>query len=505
MTLGEHNLAKLGDDAFARNGDREHATFFEGRWYSSGETHERTQRLAAGLVDLGIAPGDRIVVHMANCPEVGMTYAATWRAGAVTTPAIFLLPEAELRYVLEDSGATAVVTTPEFLEKAQAASDGLEDLRHVICVGRSGDGVIDLHSLEQHEPGGLVPRADHDLAALLYTGGTTGRAKGVPLTHHNLAFCARAAQEAGQVDGINRTIVPLPLAHAYGLAVTVAGAFVEDPGPSVLMRWFDPQAILELVAEHRIQRATLVPSMIQLLLSQPLEEHDLSTLTFVNCGASPLAEDVALTFEERVPSATILEGYGCTESGGIAATNPPGVRKLGTVGLPLPGYDIRIVDEEGDERPVGELGEVTIASPGVMDGYWGRPDATDRSIRDGWFHTGDIGCLDEDGYLSIVDRKKDLIIRGGFNVYPRDVEDALVEHPAVTMAGVVGRPDERYGEEVVAFVSLSPGQDVEPDELVAFAKERIGGYKYPREVRIVDQVPLTPILKVDRKRLREMV
>lgn len=504
MTVGEHNLAKLAEEAFGRHGDRPRSTFFEGRWYGSAELREQAHRLAAGFQELGVEPGDRVVVHMANCPEVGTTYSALWRAGAVATPAIFLLPTEELRYVLEDSGASAVVTTPEFLDKVDKAADGLDDLR-VVCLGQGGDDVVDLRELEGSEPGELVPRSDDDLAALLYTGGTTGRAKGVPLSHRNLAFCAQAGQEAGHVEGVNRTIVPLPLAHAYGLAITVMGAFVEDPGPTVLMRWFDPQGILQLIEEHDVQRATLVPSMLQLLLDQPLEDHDLSSLVYVNCGASPLAEETALAFEERVPSVTVLEGYGCTESGGIAATNPPGARKLGTVGLPLPGYEIRIVGDEGGVRTTGELGEVAIRSPGVMQGYWGRPDATDRSLRDGWFHTGDIGCLDEDGYLSIVDRKKDLIIRGGFNVYPRDVEDALVEHPAVTMAGVVGRPDERYGEEVVAFVSLSPGRDVEPDELVAFAKERIGGYKYPREVRIVDQVPLTPVLKVDRKKIRDML
>ncbi len=504
MSIGEHNLAKLGDEAFERHGDRPQATFFDGRWYSSGELREQAHRLAAGFQELGVAPGDRVVVHMANCPEVGTTYAAIWRAGAVTTPAIFLLPVEELRYVLEDAEAAAVVTTPEFLDKVVKAADGIDDLR-IVCLGQGGDGVVDLRDLERIEPADLVPREDDDLAALLYTGGTTGRAKGVPLTHRNLAFCARAAQEASHAEGINRTLVPLPLAHAYGLAVTVMGAFVEDPGPTVLMRWFDPQQILQLIEEHQVQRATLVPSMVQLLLDQPLEDHDLSSLTYVNCGASPLAEDTAVAFEERVPSATVLEGYGCTESGGVAATNPPGARKLGTVGPPLPGYDIRIVGEDGEDEPIGDLGEVAIRAPGVMHGYWGRPDATDRALRDGWFHTGDIGCLDEDGYLSIVDRKKDLIIRGGFNVYPRDVEDALVEHPAVTLAGVVGRPDERYGEEVVAFVSLSPAHDVEPDELVAFAKDRIGGYKYPREVRIIDQVPLTPVLKVDRKKLRDMV
>jgi long-chain acyl-CoA synthetase len=245
--------------------------------------------------------------------------------------------------------------------------------------------------------------------------------------------------------------------------------------------------------------------MLQILLGQPLESYDLSSLRYLNCGAAPLALEVAHEFERRLPGVQIMEGYGCTESGAVISVNRPGKRKLGTVGQLIPGYELRLVDPDDKEVPKGEPGEVTVRSRGVMQGYWRAAEATESTLRDGWLYTGDIGVLDDEGYLKIVDRKKDLIIRGGFNVFPRDVEDCLLEHPAVALAGVVGRKDQKLGEEVVAFVSLNPGAEVTPDELIAFAKEKIGGYKYPREVRIVPAVPLTPVGKVDRKQLRTLL
>jgi long-chain acyl-CoA synthetase len=243
--------------------------------------------------------------------------------------------------------------------------------------------------------------------------------------------------------------------------------------------------------------------MLQILLSQPLEERDLSSLRYVSSGAAPLAPQVAAEFMRRVPSATIRQGYGLTETAALIATNPVGREKPGAVGLPVPGTEVRILDEKMQPLPPGEVGEICARSPGVMRGYWHSPEATQEALRDGWLHTGDLGYQDDEGYLFIVDRKKDLIIRGGFNVYPRDVEDALLEHPAIEGAGVIGRPDEVSGEEVVAFVSLRPGAQATSEELVQWGRERIGGYKYPREVHVVDAVPLTGVGKVDRKALRQ--
>jgi long-chain acyl-CoA synthetase len=485
----ERNLARLAEEAVERHGDYE-SLWFEGTWHRSGELHERAHRVAAGLTELGVAPGDRVVVFAANCPEVPLLYNAIWHAGAVVTPAIFLLPLAELRHILEDSEARLVVASPEFVDAARAAGD-VE--------------VVSTEELPEVDARPIVPRADDDLAALMYTGGTTGRAKGVMLTHANLWEVGRAAQVAGHVAGIARALVPLPLSHSYGLLVTVVGLHSVEPGVTALMRWFDPAGFLALAQEHAIQISAVVPSMLQLLLAQPLEDYDLSSLRYLACGAAPLPHEAIAELQRRLPQVELREGYGLTETSALVSTNPPGRGRLGSVGLPVPGVELRILDEDDRELPPGEVGEICCRSPFLMAGYWRAPELTAEAMGGGWFHTGDLGRVDEDGYLYVVDRKKDLIIRGGFNVFPRDVEDALLEHPAVALAGVVGRPDERYGEEVVAFVSLRNGTEVTGDELVAFAKERIGGYKYPREIRVVPDVPLTPVGKVDRKALRELL
>jgi long-chain acyl-CoA synthetase len=499
--LGERNLGLLAQRSFERRGDYP-ALLFEGRWHRSGELWSRSQRLAAGLAELGVAPGERVAVCMANCPEVSIAYQALWLAGAVVTPATFLLPAPDLRHVISNAEACAVITTPEFLEKVTEATDGLGHVRSVICTETTGDGVLALPELERADPRPIVARADDDLAALLYTGGTTGRAKGVMLSHANLYFSGGQAHDAGHVPGVNRALTTLPLSHAYGLLVTIAAMHSDEQGIGVLLRWFDPATYLQLIGEHRLQLSAVVPTMLQLLLGMPLEDYDLSTLQWLSSGGAPLAPEVEQEFCRRVPSVSIRQGYGLTETAGLISSNPTGAVKRGSVGRPVPGTEVEIRDGDGRPLPPGEPGEVCARSPGIMQGYWRAPEATSEALEDGWLHTGDIGYVDDEGYLFIVDRKKDLIIRGGFNVYPRDIEDALVGHPAVQMAAVVGRPSERHGEEVVAFVSLAAADAVTGEDLVEWAREHIGGYKYPREVHLVDAIPLTPVGKIDRKAVR---
>ncbi|MBV9809511.1 MAG: AMP-binding protein [Solirubrobacterales bacterium] len=501
--MATRNLARLAEEAFERRGDYP-ALLFEGRWHGSAELFSRACRIASGLSALGVKPGERVVVSMVNCPEVSIVYQAIWRAGAVVAPATFLLSVDDLRHVIGDSQASVVITTADLGEKVREAVAGLDHVRHVIAGGSE-----DFGALEETEPAAIVPRGDDDVAALLYTGGTTGQAKGVMLSHANLSFTGRAVQEASHVPGVSRSLVTLPLSHSYGMLVTISGMHSPERPVTVLLRWFDPRFFLEMIQEHRLQSSAVVPSMIHLLLAQPLEEFDLSSLQYLGCGAAPLAPRAAEEIERRIPSATVRQGYGLTETAALIATNPAGREKPGSVGIPIPGAVVRIMDDEDRELAPGEAGEVCVRSPAVMRGYWragGRdPELTAEAIRDGWLHTGDIGYLDEEGYLFIVDRKKDLIIRGGFNVYPRDVEDALLEHPAVVAAGVVGRPDDRYGEEVVAFVALREAGAVDAEELVEWARRRIGGYKYPREVHVVDAIPLTAVGKLDRKALRALV
>jgi len=508
-THTNHNLAVLAEEAFDRLGDYE-SLIFEGTAYRSGELVERARRASSGLVKLGVDPGERVVVLMANCPEVPIAYNAIWRCGAVVTPVVFLISPPELTHILTDSAAVAVVTSPELLATVTAAAAGSPAVRHVIVAGGAPEPGslpghvrgVDFAELESAPPGDIVPVNDDDLATLMYTGGTTGRAKGVMLSHRNLHACSASAYEASYAEGITRAITPLPLSHAYGMIVTLVGYHATERGIGVLQRWFDPAGFLELAQAHKVQRTALVPAMIQMLLAQPLEDADLSSLVYVNCGAAPLAAETREQWERRVPGSEILEGYGCTESGAVISVNPPGASKPGSVGLPIPGFAVAIRDESDADVPAGADGEICARADGVMSGYWNSPEETAATLRGGWLHTGDIGHLDAEGYLYVVDRKKDLIIRGGFNVFPRDVEDALLEHPAVAMAGVVGRSDERLGEEVVAFVSLRPGGQATPAEITEFAKGRLAAHKYPREVHILDSVPLTSVGKLDRKALR---
>ena len=496
-------LARRAEDTLERLGDHR-SLFFEGSWHTSAQLAARARRAAAGFVALGVRPGDRVVLCMANCPEVGITYAALWRAGAVATPVLFLLSEDELRHVFRDSGAVAVVTTPEFLPKVAASAGGVP----VVVVGGDGGdsgGTVSWAELEGGDELSIVDRTPDDLAALLYTGGTTGRSKGVALTHAGLDAAGEAASLAARSPGRTRSLLPLPLAHVYGLMVSVAGLHAQEPGESVLMRWFDPAGFVALVEQHRTQMSALVPSMISMLLAQPLEEHDLSCLERISSGGAPLAPEVALELERRLPGVEVREGYGCTESSALISAQPPDERRLGSVGKPVPGVEVRIVGPDGEVLGPGDDGEICVRGPVVMSGYWQSPEATAETLRDGWLHTGDVGHLDDDGYLYVVDRIKDLIIRNGFNVYPRDVEDVLLAHPEITAAAVVGRPDPRTGEEVVAFVSVTPGSRLTPDLVVAHAQRHLSAAKYPREVRIVDAIPLTSVMKTDRKALRAQV
>jgi long-chain acyl-CoA synthetase len=502
------SLQRLAEDAWQRTGAGSEL-YFEDQHWTGPQLADRSRRLSGGLREAGLRPGERVVICMANCPEVGISYQAIWRAGGVTTPVLFLLSTDELRHVLTDSGAVLVITTPEFLPKVTAAAAGVASVRGIVVVGpaAAGDGVplLSFADLEAVSPAPLVDADPASLAALLYTGGTTGRAKGVMISHNALSASSWAALATSYDPRLTSMLVPLPLSHVYGLMINAMQLHSIDPGTTVLMRWFDPAGWLQLMAEHKVTTSAVVPSMLAMLLQQPLADYDLSALIRINSGAAPLPAQVSEDLEQRLPGVEIAEGYGCTETAAIISTSPIGRARRGSVGIPAPGVDLRIERPDGTEAAPGEEGEICVAGPLVMTGYWNSPAETQEALRGGYLHTGDVGRLDGDGYLYIVDRIKDLIIRGGYNVYPRDAEDALTQHPDVVAAAVVGRPDLKYGEEVVAFVQLRAGAQVTPAELIAFGKEHLSAVKYPREVRIIDAIPLTSVMKTDRKKLRALL
>jgi long-chain acyl-CoA synthetase len=478
------HLGRLAEATLHRLGDYP-SLYFEGTWHTSAGLLERARRAAFALREQGVVPGARVVVLMSNSPDVTVTYNALWRAAAVAVPAMFLLTPAEIHHIVTDSGAVAVVASPDLLPKLQSLEVPVLS-------------PLDLVSADELA---IVDCRPDDLAALLYTGGTTGRSKGVPLTHAQLIAAGGAVRQVTYQPGVDLSLLALPLAHSYGILVTVAGMHAEQPLVTLLQRWFEPAGWLALAAEFGAQTTSVVPSMLAMLLAQPLEDFDLSRLQFVACGAAPLPAALIKEFERRVPGATVHEGYGCTETAGIISATPPGQRRVGSVGPPVPGVEVRIVSPEGADLPAGEDGEIVVRGPNVMSGYL-HGDPVDA---DGWFATGDIGHADADGYLYIVDRKKDLIIRGGHNVFPRDVEDVLLTHPAVAAAAVVGRPDERLGEEVIAFVSLRAEKTATVDDLLAHAKANLSPMKYPREIHVLEAIPLTSVGKVDRKRVRELL
>ncbi len=487
--------------------------YYEDERWTGEQLAERIRRVAGGLLEAGLQPGERVVVCMANCPEVGITYAAIWRAGAVATPVLFLLSQDELRHVLSDSGAVLVVTTPEFLPKVTAAAAHLNDVRAIVVAGEpipeqakaAGLPLLPYAELEVAPQARLVDRDPAGLAALLYTGGTTGRSKGVMISHNALSAAAWAATATSYDEDLSCALLPLPLSHVYGLMVSVMNLHAPGPGTSVLMRWFDPVSWLELAQQHRVNVSPLVPSMLQMLLLQPLEAYDLSALARLTSGSAPLPAQVAEDFRKRLPHVEIAEGYGCTETAAIISTMPRGQVRPGSVGKPAPGVEVRIERPDGSAAAPGEEGEICVRGPVLMTGYWNAPQETADALRGGWMHTGDVGRLDAEGFLYIVDRIKDLIIRGGYNVHPRDVEDVLLKHPDVVAAAVVGRPDEKYGEEVVAFVQLREDAMAVPADLVEFGRRHLSAVKYPREVRLVDAIPLTSVMKTDRKLLRAML
>ncbi|WP_375491586.1 class I adenylate-forming enzyme family protein [uncultured Jatrophihabitans sp.] len=492
-------LAQLAEAAEERFGAQS-SLVFEGTTLRADEAGARARRFAAGLATLGVGSGDRVAVCMANCPEVLQTYHAVWRLGAAVTPLLFLLSDDELRHALTDSGARAVVTTPEFAPRIAAASAGL-DVRCVVA-GDTVDGVASFAELASGREAPITTVDPAEMAALLYTGGTTGRSKGVVLSHDALSSSAWAATYAGIEAEHSVSLLPLPLAHAYGLLVATMGVHAVRPNRTVLMRWFDPAGWLSLAQEHGAQIGAVVPTMLRVLATQPLESYDLSRLERLVSGSAPLPREVLDEWRRRLPHVEVVEGYGCSETAASASSTPPGRGRDGSVGLAAPSVDLRIELLEGGDAPAGTDGEICIRTPSMMTGYWHDPDATAAAVRDEWFHTGDVGHLDEDGYLYVVDRMKDVILRNGFNVYPRDVEEALIRHPAVAVAAVIGRPDADNGEEVVAYVQLHPDAAVTGAELIDYGRAHLSAVKYPREVHVLEQIPLTSIGKLDRKALR---
>ncbi len=497
------NLASLADENVATYGEYE-STIYEGRSYTNVELFECARRFASALSDLGIGAGARVVVMLPNCPEVGQSYGAILRIGGVVVPVLFLLATEELVHILSDSEAKAIVTSPEFASKAVEAAAAVEPHSRVIVVGGAPDGTVSYEEIvDAASPDApLVEREPSDAAMFMYTSGTTGRPKGVVLTHGNLLHQAQALHEIAEMDRSKLGLGCMPMAHAAGMVAWVAG--MKTGGRAVLMRWFDPELFCKLVEEYKVAGTGLVPTMAAFLLNHPAtENYDLSSLEQVIFGAAPVPVELVKEFEAKT-GAYVRVGYGLTEAAPfLTADRRSSPRHEGSVGFAIPGVELAILDAEDKPLPPGEHGEICARGPNIMAGYHGMPEETAKTLRNGWLHTGDVGYLDSDGYLFVIDRVKDMIIRGGFNIYPHDIEELLHEHPGVAEAAVVGVPDPVYGEEVEAFVVKKLGADVTEDELLTLCRERLAKYKTPKRITFTPDLPKSQVGKVLKRVLRE--
>lgn len=499
------NLASLVDRNLAEYGDYV-ATIFEDREITNREQAERSFRVANALRSLGIGPGDRVVVMLPNAPEVPQSYSAILRVGGIVVPVLFLLATEELRLILSDSQARAIITSPEFAPKAFDARAGLDPEPIVIVSGGAPEGSISFEELaDAHEPAATVAeQAADDPCLFMYTSGTTGRPKGVVLTHANMMFQAEVGLEITDFDREDMSLGVLPMAHAAGLVGWVLALRLGSR--AVLMRWFDPELLLRNIEAHKVAGTALVPTMAAFLLNHPaIDRYDLSSLKQVAFGAAPCPVELVKAFEAKT-GARVRVVYGLTEAAPIVTIERmEEERRWGSVGRAIPGVEVGILDPEtGAPLPPGGIGEICCRGPGVMAGYHNLPDDTARALRGGWLHTGDLGHMDADGYVFVVDRVKDMIIRGGFNVYPRDIEEVLFGHPAVADAAVVGVPDPMYGEEVEAFVVPKPGAEATDEELLAFCRERLAKYKAPKRVTFMADLPKNQVGKVLKRQLREI-
>jgi long-chain acyl-CoA synthetase len=502
------NLASLAERNLAEYGEYERLVF-EGRTFTNRALRDDSVRLAGALSGLGLETDDKVVVMMHNGPEVLVAYAGLWRAGLVAIPVLFVLEAHELRYILEDSGAKAVVTSPDVHAKVAQAVQGLGRPIHVLVTGPAEavpEGCESFDALVAKGPAraDIAPRDEHDLATILYTSGTTGRPKGVMLTHHNLLANAQNVWETSGARGRRETtLVVLPLAHSFGLGVLVSGYL--SGGRGILMRRFNPEGALELIDRYKVVAMAGVPTMFVYLLRHPdAGRYDTSSVTRWVVGAAAMPSEQIQAFEKKF-GGTVAVGYGLTESSaGVAVEREGTARKPGSAGVPIEGVVVKIVDDEGRELEPGKIGEIIVQGENISPGYYGNPQATTETFRNGWLFTGDLGYLDEEGYLFVVDRKKDLVIRGGLNVYPKDVEEVLRKLGGVQEVAVVGVPDALMGEEVCAYVVADPGAALTADDVVAHCQASLAKYKTPRYVEFVPSLPKTTLGKIQKKEVRKL-
>jgi long-chain acyl-CoA synthetase len=505
------NLAMLLETSARRNPAKV-AVILDSIQLRYAELLGAVNKIANGLRQQGVRPGDKVAIMLPNTPHFVACYYAILKLGAVVVPLNVLFKQHEVHYHLDDSDAVALIAWEGFLGEAAAGFRLAGNCERLLVAQAPGstaelpEDALPLTALmaDTAPTFDMHPTKPDDTAVILYTSGTTGRPKGAELTHFNMFFNAYiGAEKVLQAQPDEIALCVLPLFHSFG-QTCVMNALLYAGGTITMLPRFEPLKALEVMQRDRVTLFEGVPTMYFMLLNHPeADKFDLSSLRRCSSGGSAMPVEVMQAFNQKY-SVTILEGYGLSETSPVASFNHlDRPAKPGSIGTPIWGVEMRCVDSEGREVPNGELGEIQIRGHNVMKGYYKRPDATAEAISpEGWFSTGDVAYRDDDGFFFIKDRVKDMVIRGGFNVYPREIEEVLYAHPAIAEAAVIGVPDQVQGEEIRAVVALKPGQQADEEEIIAYCKERLAAYKYPRSVEFRSALPKTATGKILKRELR---
>jgi long-chain acyl-CoA synthetase len=497
VTLADENLRNFGEYPFI---------VFEDATFTNRQMIIQAGGLADGLRSLGIKQGDNVAVMLPNCPEVLISYQGILRCGAVIVPLIPLMNEEELTHILGNSEATALITTCDIFQKNESLLRTIKPLKNIILVDdHTPAGTLPFWSLIRDHSGtpDLTAIGEDDLAVILYTAGTTSTPKGVILTHKNLYSNAVNASRAHGTQATDITLVALPLSHSFGIT-SMNKAYIYG-NLHVLMRKFQVEEAFKLIEKYKVTDFPGVPAMFITMLNSPdAEKYNLSSLKSCLSGAAPFPVANLLAFQKRF-NCTVFEAYGLSEASPAVSTNYHNrATKPGSIGQPIPEVAVRIVNDQDQDVPLGEVGELLVKGPNVSSGYYKLPKETAKVFRNGWLHTGDMAKMDEEGYLYIVERKKDLIIRGGFNIYPRDIEEILYQHPAVKDAVAIGIPAPIMGEEIKVYVVLKEGITVIAEEILQYCQGHLAKYKWPKLIEFTNGLPRNPMGKILRKELRKL-
>ncbi|HEY6245599.1 MAG TPA: long-chain-fatty-acid--CoA ligase [Pyrinomonadaceae bacterium] len=500
MTADFQNISELLRARIAASPDKVFLfSQSDGRQYTYKQFGEAVECTASLLAEKGIKKGDVVSLLMPNGVEYIIAYFACWQLGALAGPINSLLKAQEIAYVISNSEAKALLVNSHFIPTIDLVRQELPQLSNIIVFDCEADATRDA-ALIGRQPVEIQP---DDEAIIIYTSGTTGKPKGCLLTHRNVISNARQISEWLGFVPEDRLLTVMPLFHMNAVSVTTMSALYAG-GSTVVSPKFSASRFWQIVSDYQITSFGSVATMLSMLLTAYPEgvPADLKTkqLRFAMCGSAPVPAETIKRFEEMF-GCLVVEGYGLSESTCRSTFNPPdNRRRAGSCGLPI-GNEMRVVDDDDNDVPTGCLGEIVLRGENILKGYYKNPEATKNAFRNGWFHTGDVGYRDQDGFYYIVDRKSDMIIRGGENIYPREIDEVLYQHPSVAAAAVVGMPDELYGEEVAAFVVLREGSEVSEEQLIEFCKERLADYKCPKTVRLVKDIPKGPTGKLLKREL----